>query len=233
MGVDTYDQRVHDHELFGVSPNASDEEIRQKYRSLVAIFHPDRFETGSAAVKAEATRRMAEINDAYGRLKRGQSSPPPAASRAQPRTSSPPSRPAGDRPPSVPLTNPTGSMFVSSFPALTLEHPLTLIQAVTWPAMEHPNVLWFGGGHRDAFALLKRIGRSAGWSISSDGPNMTIMPSRLAVRRRALARARPMAFGAGFVQGSAGTAVTIFGSSQDDLRRFFDLLRSSGLVEPR
>lgn len=50
--------------VLGVSPDASDEEIKQAYRRLAKQYHPDR-NPGDQ----EAARKMQEVNDAYDQIK--------------------------------------------------------------------------------------------------------------------------------------------------------------------
>ena len=52
--------------VLGVSPNASDEEIKKAYRELAKKYHPDR-NPGDE----EAARKMNEINAAYDQIKNG------------------------------------------------------------------------------------------------------------------------------------------------------------------
>lgn len=52
------------YKILGVSPNASDEEIKQAYRKLAKQYHPDR-NPGDT----EAARKMQEINAAYEQIK--------------------------------------------------------------------------------------------------------------------------------------------------------------------
>lgn len=52
------------YKVLGVSPDASDEEIKQAYRRLAKKYHPDR-NPGDA----EAAKQMQRINDAYDRIK--------------------------------------------------------------------------------------------------------------------------------------------------------------------
>lgn len=52
------------YKILGVSPDASDEEIKRAYRRLAKQYHPD-LHPGDA----EAARKMQQINDAYERIK--------------------------------------------------------------------------------------------------------------------------------------------------------------------
>ena len=52
--------------IFGVSPSASQEEIRAAHRELVKRYHPDIYSTGDD--KARATERLQAINEAYAVL---------------------------------------------------------------------------------------------------------------------------------------------------------------------
>ena len=55
------------YQVLGVSPDASDEEIKQAYRRLAKQYHPDR-NPGNA----EAARKMQQINAAYEQIKNPQ-----------------------------------------------------------------------------------------------------------------------------------------------------------------
>ena len=59
------------YKILGVSPNASDEEIKRAYRRLAKKYHPD-LNPGDA----EAARKMQEVNDAYERIKDPQKAQP-------------------------------------------------------------------------------------------------------------------------------------------------------------
>lgn len=52
--------------VLGVDPNATDEEIKKKYHTLVKKYHPDRFQDEKA--KADATEKLKQINDAYNQI---------------------------------------------------------------------------------------------------------------------------------------------------------------------
>ena len=51
------------YQILGVSPNASEDEIKQAYRRLAKKYHPD-LNPGDA----EAARKMNEINQAYDQI---------------------------------------------------------------------------------------------------------------------------------------------------------------------
>ena len=55
------------YKILGVSPDASDEEVKRAYRRLAKKYHPD-LNPGDA----EAARKMQEVNDAYERIKNPQ-----------------------------------------------------------------------------------------------------------------------------------------------------------------
>ena len=59
------------YKILGVSPNASDEEIKQAYRRLAKKYHPDR-NPGDQ----EAARKMQEVNAAYEQIKNPEKSQP-------------------------------------------------------------------------------------------------------------------------------------------------------------
>ena len=55
------------YETLGIPREASAERVKRSYRSLVKIYHPDKFPTGSAE-HAEAEKRIRDINEAYSVL---------------------------------------------------------------------------------------------------------------------------------------------------------------------
>lgn len=54
------------YEILGVSPNASDDEIKQAYRMLAKKYHPDKY--ANSPLAESASEKMKEINSAYDRI---------------------------------------------------------------------------------------------------------------------------------------------------------------------
>lgn len=52
------------YKILGVSPNATDDEVRKAYKRLVLRYHPDKVAHLGEDVKANATRKLQEINKA-------------------------------------------------------------------------------------------------------------------------------------------------------------------------
>ena len=59
------------YKILGVSPNASDEEIKQAYRKLAKKYHPD-LNPGDQ----EAAKKMQQVNEAYDQIKNPQKAGP-------------------------------------------------------------------------------------------------------------------------------------------------------------
>lgn len=57
------------YEVLGVSPNASDEEIKEAYRELVKKYHPDKYIDNPLADLAE--EKLREVNEAYDEIMNG------------------------------------------------------------------------------------------------------------------------------------------------------------------
>ena len=54
--------------VLGVSPNATDEEVKKAYRTLAKKYHPDAYINNPLADLAQ--EKMKEINDAYERIQK-------------------------------------------------------------------------------------------------------------------------------------------------------------------
>ena len=59
------------YEVLGVSPSASDEEIKRAYRELARKYHPDNYQNNPLADLAE--EKMKEVNEAYDAITRSRS----------------------------------------------------------------------------------------------------------------------------------------------------------------
>ena len=58
------------YKVLGVSPNASDEDIKNAYRALARKYHPDNYAADNPLSEL-ATEKMKEINEAYDEIQRG------------------------------------------------------------------------------------------------------------------------------------------------------------------
>ncbi len=99
------------HEVLGVEPGASQAAIKAAWRRLARENHPDL--TGDDPVAARrATRRMAEINAAYERLRADRAGRPPSRGARDEGDSAARRRPAGPPPP--PPTRPVTARLDTS-----------------------------------------------------------------------------------------------------------------------
>ncbi|MEZ4700699.1 MAG: J domain-containing protein [Rhodothermales bacterium] len=55
-------------DILELQPGATPEEVKAAYRDLAKVWHPDRFE-GDARLKSKAAEKLAEINDAYEKIR--------------------------------------------------------------------------------------------------------------------------------------------------------------------
>lgn len=56
--------------ILGLSPNAKPEEIKQKYKSLIKQYHPDKVQHLSPEEQSKASKKASEINEAYSILEK-------------------------------------------------------------------------------------------------------------------------------------------------------------------
>lgn len=57
------------YDILGLQPGATQKEIKQAYRDLAKVWHPDRF-PNDPRLQQKAQEKLKEINEAYGHLKR-------------------------------------------------------------------------------------------------------------------------------------------------------------------
>ena len=68
----------------GVKNGATPEEVKQAYRDLAKVWHPDRFDSGDTRLQRKAEEQLKAINDAYARIKEAQPyNPPQSASKVE------------------------------------------------------------------------------------------------------------------------------------------------------
>ncbi len=58
------------YEVLGISPMASPQEVRDAYRDLVKVWHPDRF-SHDVKLRTKAEGKLKEINEAYEKILSG------------------------------------------------------------------------------------------------------------------------------------------------------------------
>jgi len=87
--------------VLGLTPGASEESVKQAFRDLAQVWHPDRF-AHDARLRAKAEEKFKEINGAYQELC-GRRAASPAPTRATPAS---PSRHAGHAPRNVRMALP-------------------------------------------------------------------------------------------------------------------------------
>ena len=85
--------------VLGVSPHASDEDLKRAYRDLVRVWHPDRF-TGDSRLQSKAQETLKNINTAYDNVRAYRANPhptppPPQQQHEWPPTHAPPSTTSG------------------------------------------------------------------------------------------------------------------------------------------
>ena len=61
--------KMNPHEILGIKPGATQEEIKSAYRKLIKQYHPDQY--GDNPLRELADEKMREINSAYDQLTKG------------------------------------------------------------------------------------------------------------------------------------------------------------------
>ncbi|WP_407352712.1 DnaJ family molecular chaperone [Luteimonas sp. R10] len=64
-----FPRRAAPYRVLGVGDDASQAEIDQAYRRLMAQYHPDRLSGAAPELRAQAEKKAQEINGAYDRIK--------------------------------------------------------------------------------------------------------------------------------------------------------------------
>ena len=59
----------HYFEILELKPGATPDEVKAAYRDLAKVWHPDRFRDDSPRLKAKAAEKLAEINEAYEKIR--------------------------------------------------------------------------------------------------------------------------------------------------------------------
>ena len=59
----------HYFEILELKPGATPDEVKAAYRDLAKVWHPDRFTDDSPRLKAKAAEKLAEINEAYEKIR--------------------------------------------------------------------------------------------------------------------------------------------------------------------
>lgn len=59
-----------DYKTLGVSPDASDDEVKKAYRELAKKYHPDKWAHKGESERKEAEEKFARLTDAYDRIKK-------------------------------------------------------------------------------------------------------------------------------------------------------------------
>lgn len=56
-------------EILELQPGATPDEVKTAYRDLAKVWHPDRFKSDSPRLKSKAAEKLAEINEAYEKIR--------------------------------------------------------------------------------------------------------------------------------------------------------------------
>lgn len=64
-----FPRRTAPYRVLGVEDSASETEVEQAYRRLIAQYHPDRLSGAAPELRAQAEKKAREINAAYDQIK--------------------------------------------------------------------------------------------------------------------------------------------------------------------
>lgn len=102
-------------ELLGVAPGASAKELKEAYRDLAKVWHPDRF-SHDPRLQQKAQEKLKEINEAYDLLTSGRAARPARPATAPEKPHTPPAANGRRRRPLVLLTLLVfGAVFFAAF----------------------------------------------------------------------------------------------------------------------
>ena len=59
----------HYFEILELQPGATPDQVKTAYRDLAKVWHPDRFRSDSPRLKSKAAEKLAEINEAYEKIR--------------------------------------------------------------------------------------------------------------------------------------------------------------------
>jgi hypothetical protein len=102
------------YELLGVAPGASGQELKDAYRDLAKVWHPDRF-SQDPRLQQKAQEKLKEINEAYAQLTSGNAARRTRTAPAQGEPHAPAREPARRRRPRLALF--TAAVFCAVFVA--------------------------------------------------------------------------------------------------------------------
>ena len=58
------------YKVLGISPDATDEEVKKAYRRMAMKYHPDKVANAGEQIRQQATEKFRKINEAYEHIKK-------------------------------------------------------------------------------------------------------------------------------------------------------------------